>query len=65
MIKVRLEPDGKDLEFSGIKTVLGLLNKLGLRPTMALVAREGQLLTPDRRIGRGDEIMVRKVTSAG
>jgi len=65
MIKVRLEPDGKDLEFHGLKTVLGLLNKLGLRPTMALVVRGGGLLTPDIRIKSGDEILVRKVTSAG
>ncbi len=65
MIKVRLEPDGKDLEFHGLKTVLGLLNKLGLRPTMALVVRDGGLLTPDIRIKSGDEILVRKVTSAG
>ncbi|WP_147820433.1 hypothetical protein [Salidesulfovibrio onnuriiensis] len=65
MIKVRLEPDGVDLEFHGLKTVLGLLNKLGLRPTMALVIREDRLLTADIRIKRGDEILVRKVTSAG
>lgn len=65
MINVRLEPDGKDLEFHGLKTVLGLLNKLGLRPTMALVIRDGGLLTSDIRLKKGDEILVRKVTSAG
>lgn len=65
MIRIRLEPGGKEFELYRIRTVLGLLNKLDLRPTMALVIRDGSLLTPDRRVANGDEILVRKVTSAG
>lgn len=65
MITVRLEPQAEDLELYRIKTVLGLLNKLNLRPTMALVVRDGSLLTPDQRLTDGDHVLVRKVTSAG
>jgi hypothetical protein len=32
---------------------------------MAIVARNGELLTQDRMLDNGDELMVRKVTSAG
>ena len=65
MITVHLEPDGEELTLYDIRSVTGLLNKLGLRHTMALVAREGELLTPDRPLTNGDVILVRKVTSAG
>jgi sulfur carrier protein len=65
MIHVRLEPEAKDIELHRIKTVLGLLNRLELRPTMALVVRDGSLLTPDRRLYNEDRVLVRTVTSAG
>ncbi|MUM76321.1 hypothetical protein GKC30_01585 [Pseudodesulfovibrio sp. F-1] len=65
MITVRLEPDNDVVELHGTKTVLAVLNRLKLRSTMAIVVRDGQLLTPDRRLAPGQTLMVRKVTSAG
>ena len=65
MIIVNLEPDGKRIELNDTRSVLAVLNKLQLRPTMALVARGNELLTPDRKLAHGDELLVRKVTSAG
>ncbi|WP_272700427.1 hypothetical protein [Desulfovibrio sp. Fe33] len=65
MIFVNLEPDGKRIELSDIRTVQAVLNKLQLRSTMAIVARRGELLTADRKLSHGDELLVRKVTSAG
>ncbi|MBN2140129.1 MAG: hypothetical protein JW718_03890 [Desulfovibrionaceae bacterium] len=65
MIRVRLEPDGKILEFPRLNTVLQLLNRLGLRFNQVLVIRGPELLTRDRRLYAGDELTVRRVTSAG
>jgi len=65
MITVNLEPDGEVIELHKTRTVIAALNKLKLRPTMAIVVRDGELLTSDRRLTQGDNIMVRKVTSAG
>ncbi|WP_285907509.1 hypothetical protein [Pseudodesulfovibrio pelocollis] len=65
MITIHLEPDNEVIELHGTKTVLAVLNRLKLRSTMAIVARDGQLLTPDRRLNPGETLMVRKVTSAG
>jgi sulfur carrier protein len=65
MITVNLEPDGKRIELNDTRSVLAVLNKLRLRSTMAIVVRDGELLTSDRKLFHGDELMVRKVTSAG
>lgn len=65
MITVNLEPDGKTFEFPNTRSVHAALNKLKLRSTMAIVVRDGELLTVDRKLKNGDTIMVRKVTSAG
>jgi len=65
MITVNLEPDGEVIELHKTRSVLAALNKLKLRSTMAIVVRDGELLTPDRKLIKGDTIMVRKVTSAG
>jgi len=65
MIIVNLEPDGKRIELNDTRSVLAVLNKLRLRSTMAIVVRDGELLTSDRKLSHGDELMVRKVTSAG
>ena len=42
-----------------------LLTALGLAEECALVARDGELLTPDRQIWPNDELLVRKVASVG
>jgi len=65
MITVNLEPDGKRIEMTDLRSVLAVLNRLQLRSTMAIVVRDGELLTPDRKLRNGDELLVRKVTSAG
>lgn len=65
MITVNVEPDGKSVTMYKTRTVIAMLNKLDLRPTMALVIRNGELLTPDVKFNDGDEVTVKKVTSAG
>lgn len=64
-ITVLLEPECVTQAIPRPKTVTQLLNRLGLRQGEALVARNGELLTPDRRIETGDSILVRKVVSRG
>ncbi|MBT8762954.1 hypothetical protein KFV02_03315 [Desulfohalobiaceae bacterium Ax17] len=65
-MKVFIEPENKEIELPRRpKTVLSLLNKLNLRPTQALVIRDGQLLTPDRRLYHNDNITIRLVISRG
>lgn len=65
MITVRLEPKNRELTFPKLNTVLQLLHKLDLGLNAALVIRNGELLTPDRRLASGDTITVRCVTSRG
>lgn len=65
MITVNLEPDGKQIELYNTRSVIAVLNKLQLRSTMAIVVRDGELLTPDQMLKNHDVLMVRKVTSAG
>lgn len=65
MVTVHLEPDGEVIELHGTRSVLAVLNRLKLRSTMAIVARDGELLTSDRKLRPNDMLMVRKVTSAG
>lgn len=65
MITVRLEPEGRELQFTKIKSVLKLLETLRLGLNSALVVRSGELLTPDRRLEPGDTIIVRRVGSRG
>ncbi|MDD6087996.1 MAG: hypothetical protein PUB69_01585 [Desulfovibrionaceae bacterium] len=66
-VKILLQPEEKILELPRwkVKTVKRLLEELNLTQSTALVARGQELLTPDRGIYSGDEILVRKVTSAG
>lgn len=65
MVTVHLEPDGEVIEMHKLRSVLAVLNRLKLRSTMAIVVRDGELLTTDRKLYNGDTVMVRKVTSAG
>ena len=64
-ITVVQEPTGGTITMRRPKTVTQLLNKLELRPGTTLVIRNGELLTPDRRIETGDTITVRTVISRG
>jgi sulfur carrier protein len=65
MITVRLEPEGRELQFTKVNTVLQLLHKLSISQVSALIIRDGELLTPDRRLESGDIIIVRRVSSRG
>ncbi|WP_022660706.1 hypothetical protein [Paucidesulfovibrio longus] len=65
MITVHIQPENETLEFATLNTVLQLLNRLKLRATHALIIRDGKLLTADRKLHYGDEIIVKKVISAG
>jgi sulfur carrier protein len=65
MITVHLESEGQTLAFDKLNTVLQLLHKVGKRQSQVLVIRGGELLTQDRKLRYGDEILVRGVTSRG
>lgn len=65
VVEVTLEPGGKKMRMARPKTALQLLEALKLREETALVARDGKLLTPDRRIWPDDELLVRVVGSRG
>lgn len=64
-VTIQLEPENQTIQIQRPKTVAQLLDYLGLAPETALVARNGKLLTHDRRIWPDDVILVRKVTSSG
>jgi sulfur carrier protein ThiS len=64
-VSVFLQPEDMKLSLPRPKNAQQLLKALGLRSCTALVAREGELLTPDRAIYPGDQLLVRKVTSSG
>lgn len=64
-VTVRLEPAGKDVSIPRPKTARQLLEYFGLREETAIIAREGKLLTPDRRIWPADNLFLRIVTSQG
>ncbi len=64
-MQIIIQPENRTKNISNVSTVMGLLNKLGLKASQALVIRENQLLTPDRRIYQDDHIIVRLVASRG
>ena len=64
-VSVFLQPEDKEFTVPRPKNARQLLQTLGLRSCAALVAREGELLTPDRAIYPGERLLVRKVTSSG
>lgn len=65
MITVTFLPDERTETFPKIRAVFQLLEKLDLRVNDALVIRNEELLTPDRRIEDGDAIIIRPVLSRG
>lgn len=64
-IRVMVQPSGKVLSMPRAKTARQLLEALHLLEESALVIRDGELLTPDRRIWPEDEVIVRIVGSRG
>jgi len=65
IVSVFLQPEGAELTLPRPKNAQQLLKALGIGSCAALVARDGELLTPDRAIYSGDRLLVRKVTSSG
>lgn len=64
-VTVLVQPEDTLLSLPRPKTARQLLAALDIAEECALVARDGELLTPDRRIWPEDSLLVRKVTSAG
>lgn len=64
-MRVRLNPQGRELEVGGVKRVSDLLAKLNVLPGTVLVIRGELLLTEDERLAAEDEIEVRAVVSGG
>ena len=64
-VTVLVQPEEKYLSLPRPKTSRQLLAALGLAEETALVARNGQLLTPDRHIWPNDDLLVREVASSG
>ncbi len=64
-VKVRLTPQGRELEIQRVKRVADLLAHLEIAPGTVLVIRGDSLLTDDARLFRTDEIELRSVVSGG
>ena len=64
-MQILIEPENEAADIGRASTVLNLLKKLQLRPNQAIVIRNGELLTPDRKLDREDRIIVRKIVSRG
>jgi sulfur carrier protein len=64
-VRVRLNPQGREIVVDGVKRVGDLLTRLKIIPGTVLVIRGDRLLTEDAAIGTGDEIELRSVVSGG
>lgn len=64
-IRVRIDPEGREVIFPHIKTVHQLLNRLGFHSDEVLVIRGEELLTIDRFLQKDDFVIIRQVTSRG
>ena len=64
-VTILLQPEDTHFALPRPKTVRQLLQALDIGEECALVARRGELLTPDRRIWPDDALLVRKVASSG
>lgn len=64
-VTITLEPQNETMVMHKARSVHAVLKRLGIRPTTVLVIRDGGLLTPDRHLYHGDEIIVRTVVSSG
>ena len=64
-VKVRLIPEGKEIEIDGVRRVQRLLERLSILPGTVLVIRGDRLLTEDAELRANDEIELRSVVSGG
>ncbi len=65
VIKIKLEPQGKELQMPGPRPVGRLLKELDIVPGTVLVIRDETLLTEDEIVTGGEEIEIRSVISGG
>ncbi|MFM8413066.1 MAG: hypothetical protein ACKOCT_22655 [Alphaproteobacteria bacterium] len=64
-MRVRLNPQGKELEVDDVRRVGDLLGRLGILPGTVLVIRGDRLLTEDAALAPADDIELRSVVSGG
>jgi sulfur carrier protein len=64
-VKIRLMPEGKEVDVAGVRRVHTLLTRLGVLPGTVLVIRGDRLLTEDAELQADDEIELRSVVSGG
>ncbi len=64
-IRIRLEPQGRELSVKGPRTVRSLLHQLDIPLGTVLVIRKSQLLPEDELVANGDEVEIRSVISGG
>lgn len=64
-VRVRLNPQGRELEVEGVRRVGDLLSRLDILSGTVLVIRGDRLLTEDSSLSPGDDIELRSVVSGG
>ncbi|MGH2750212.1 MAG: MoaD/ThiS family protein [Actinomycetota bacterium] len=64
-MQVKLRNPDRVVELQGPRTVVALLEELGIVPESVLVIRDKTLLTRDERVRDTDEVEVRPVLSGG
>lgn len=62
---VRLRNPSRTLTLPGSRSVVRLLNELGVTRESVLVVRNGELVPGDAQLEDGDEVEVRPVISGG
>lgn len=65
LVRVRLQPQGRELEIDGVRRVEDLLRRLQIVPGTVLVIRGDRLLTEDAAIAPTDDLELRSVVSGG
>lgn len=64
-MRVRLNPQGRDVDVEGVRRVGDLLERLHILPGTVLVIRGDRLLTEDTPLGPTDDLELRSVVSGG
>jgi sulfur carrier protein len=64
-VRVRLNPQGREMDVEGVRRVGDLLAQLKILPGTVLVIRGDRLLTDDAALAHSDEIELRSVVSGG
>lgn len=64
-MKVRLTPQGRDLEFLRVRSVKTLLKRLAVLEGTVLVIRGKNLLTADAGLAEDDQLEIRSVVCGG